>query len=450
MRSVATVLLALGLIGAADAASHPNFLIILLDDVGVTDVGAYDEGLDLPKTPTIDAVAERGVLFRNAWSNPVCSPTRATIQTGRYSFRTGIGFIVDDLIHALDPAEVTLPELLDTSPAGYRHAAIGKWHLGNDTVGGALAPNIAGYDHFEGTLTSINDCCVSYYDWTKVTNGSKTTETKYNTTACVDDALRWIEKQRRRSPWLCYLAFNAPHFPYHAPPTSLHTVDLTGLPTPTVVPRPYYKAMVEAVDSEIDRLLTSLGPELDDTYVFILGDNGTPAEVIAPPTPPIHGKPSLYEGGINVPLIVSGPGVAERAECGGLVNTVDLFATVAELAAIDPLALLPPTHQLDGISLVPYLTQPDLPSLRPWAFSEIFDPNGAGPHDFIGHAIRDERYKIVRSSVLNNPEYGDAMFDLIADPYEHVNLLNGTLTAAQAQKYDELNRALDDLLDSEP
>ncbi len=121
-----------------------NVLILVADDLGVNLVGAYAKGADPAPTPNIDALAARGVLFRRAWSNPLCSPTRATIQTGRYSFRTGIGWLIP-VLHkgpALDPSKMTLPDLLG-SRAGYATAAFGKWHLGNRSNGGMLSPIVA-------------------------------------------------------------------------------------------------------------------------------------------------------------------------------------------------------------------------------------------------------------------------------------------------------------------
>ncbi|MHC5212536.1 MAG: sulfatase-like hydrolase/transferase, partial [Planctomycetota bacterium] len=137
----------------SQGVSRGNVLIVVADDLGVDMVGAYGEGSDPPPTPVIDSLASQGVLFRNAWSNPVCSPTRAALLTGRPAFRNGIGYIVDASPNnlALPYAEVTLPEMLALGTGGnYRSGAFGKWHLGNDSVGGALAPNLAGFDHFAG------------------------------------------------------------------------------------------------------------------------------------------------------------------------------------------------------------------------------------------------------------------------------------------------------------
>ena len=128
------------------SGARPNVLLLVADDVGVENVGCYAEGSDLPPTPNIDALSQSGILFRNTWSYALTSPSLAPIYTGRYGFRTGIGVVfspttVPDFgatAHPMQLSEFTLPELLDLGSSGYRHAMIGQWHLGNDTVGGIV------------------------------------------------------------------------------------------------------------------------------------------------------------------------------------------------------------------------------------------------------------------------------------------------------------------------
>ena len=257
----ALLMCALGIPSAPRDArgGQPNVLLILADDLGVEGLAAYQEGSDYPLTPTIDLLAQNGLLFRNTWSNPNCSPTRATILTGRYALRTGIGSIVSQGTSGLPLSETTLPELLDLATSGYAHAMIGKWHLGHDAASGAsLAPNLAGFSHFDGTLRSTlgNQRGLSYYNWPRTTNGSTALEGTYNTTALVDSALSWIGEQT--TPWFCFLSFHTPHEPWHAPPSGLYTEDLSGL-NPSESPRPFYKAMIEAMDTEMGRLLAGLG-----------------------------------------------------------------------------------------------------------------------------------------------------------------------------------------------
>lgn len=361
--------------GQAALVAPGNVLLLIADDMGVDQLAAYGLGKDLPPTPNLDRMAAQGVLFRNAWSQPLCSPTRATVQTGRYGFRTTIGTNVEP---GLPLAEVTLPEMLALGTGGLTTSAlIGKWHLGTLQVGGDLAPNAAGYGHFAG---SLDGQIGSYFRWRKVVNGVASIATRYNTSACVDDALSWIGQQTGR--WVCVVAFPAPHAPFEPPPPRLHTQVL-----PQITPhmscegvdpseiRPFYKATIQALDTEIGRLLAGL-PDRDRTTVLFMADNGTSPCAMSPQFQR-WGKGSLHEGGINVPLIASGYRVAGPGVCSSLVNTSDVFATVAELAGVDLAATLP-GHVLDSVSFAPCLAQPTL-SLRPWTYAGFFTPNGNSP-----------------------------------------------------------------------
>ena len=368
--------------GPQSTAPNPpeNVLILVADDLGVDMIGAYGVGTDLAPTPNLDALAARGVRFANAWANPICSPTRSTLQTGRYCFRTGVGQVVDCSLSpmtlpsdGLSNDEITLAEMVRMrSGAPFSSAAIGKWHLSTAFQGGLLAPNLQGYDHFEGLFCGSPD---SYFDWTKVTNGTATNETEYITTHNVNNALSWISQATE--PWLCYIGFSNPHAPYHAPPANLHTIDLSGAGPPASDPRPYYKAQVEALDTEIGRLLTSLGAALNNTTVIFIGDNGTPDEVIQPPYTPIQGKRTLYQGGVHVPLIISGPRAKIPGVSNALVGSVDVFATAAELAGVDLREVQPPGGNLDSVSLVPYMEDSSTASQRQTIMSELFGPNGS-------------------------------------------------------------------------
>ena len=177
--------LLLGALLPLGAAAQQNVLIVIADDLGVDQLRVYDAGDDAPSTPTINALASQGVVFRNAWANPICSPSRAALQTGRHGFRTGVGWLIDSDLPALPLAEITLPELLDRgTDSGWEHALIGKWHLGNGNVGGNLNPNLQGYDHFSGTLGNFtsNGQNWSYTNWLKVVDGAESISNVYATT----------------------------------------------------------------------------------------------------------------------------------------------------------------------------------------------------------------------------------------------------------------------------
>lgn len=425
---------------AGSATAQDNVLLLLADDLGVDRVAAYGEHPDPGRTPVIDALAAGGVLFRNAWASPSCSPTRAGLMTGQHAFRTGVGFPIDPKAdrHALWAGETTLPRLLEPDVACL---LVGKWHLGLDQpglpgLGPALQhPLACGFRRFWGSFSGISQPALvndDYTDWVKVVDGVPQHCTTYNTTATVDDALALIATTPE--PWFACVAFNAPHHPYHAPPPELH-----GFTLPPTVAQDlplHAKAAVEAMDTEIGRLLDSLDPGVRSrTLVIFAGDNGTAVEATTAPFPPAHAKGTVYEGGLNVPLVVSGPGVAQGAECAGLVTTTDLFATIADVFGAEQ------ATGLDSVSLRPYFSDPGRPSLRATVFAETFKPNGFAPWSERSRAVRDARFKLIRRQAGTGQV--DRMFDLAGDPFEQVDLLASPLSPEAAAAHAALLVALD-------
>lgn len=218
------------------------------------------------------------------------------------------------------------------------------------------------------------------FTWPRVENGVLQVVDVYATTGTVDAALARLSEAPE--PWLCSVAFHASHAPFQAPPADLSS---SGLPPGGFAvgdPRPWFAAMVEAMDTELGRLLDTLdvlSPGLRGrTNVIFPGDNGTPGEVTSPPFKIGHAKGTLHEGGVNVPLIVAGPAVpTPGGECAALVSTVDLLPALADLAGLATDQLLPDVL-LDGASLVPFLVDPALPG-RPRVFTEQDQPHGVLP-----------------------------------------------------------------------
>jgi arylsulfatase A-like enzyme len=420
-----------------------NILLIISDDIGVDWASCYATGANLPSTPNLDRLCEEGVVFTNAWAYPVCSPTRATMLSGRYGFRTGVGAPVARNEDGLDPDELTIPDLLDMAPGvPYAHAAIGKWHLGGANNGRRNSPGRLGFSHYSGAIGGgVGD----YYDWTKTVNGSNSSVTRYATSETIDDALGWIDDQD--SPWFLWLAFNAPHAPFHLPPDDLHSVEgLTGTTQHIAAnPSDYYRAMIEAMDTEIGRLLGSLDPEVRArTDVIYIGDNGTPGRVARAPLTRTTAKDSLYQGGVHVPLVVAGPSVANGGRSvDALATATDIFATVLDLAGIDLETAIPDGTRVDSLSLVPYLTGEEPETPRTHAVAEIFGANSMP--DRVGKAIRGTRYKLIRFDTR-----GDELYDLVSDPDETDDLLSSPpLSAVEQTAYDELRETLETLLATE-
>ncbi len=414
------------------AQARDNFLILVLDDVGVNGIDIYSrddvyghpgEGAAPGPTPNIDDLAAAGVLFRNAWAAPVCGPSRFATMTGRYAFRTGAG----SNGQSLSEDDVILPEIVAGT---HRNAAIGKWHLGggrNDTD----HPIEVGFEYYAGGLGGgIGD----YEAWRKVTNSTTTATviedpyTTYATTDVVDEALARIAEYGEE-PWLLWLAFNASHSPFHVPPGSLTTMAVdAGSDTPTK-----WKAAIEAADTEIGRLLANIPDDvLADTTIILLGDNGTPRGATEMPFDNTRAKGSVYEGGVNVPFIVVSPRVDPvdaGSESNALIHVVDIFATIAEIAGAS-------AGTEDSVSLVPYLENPSLPTQagRTAGYAESFTPNGPGPYTSEDRVIRDDRYKLIWRDGAPAEFY-----DLQDDRWEDQNLLpESDLTPEQAAAYGRM------------
>lgn len=419
-----------------------NVLLVLIDDVGTDKIGAYGESTEI-RTPVIDALAADGMLFRQAWAAPACSPSRAQLETGRYARRTGYGgnHQEEDAPFLFGPGEISLAELVDHAPeAHWTTALMGKWHLNSSTL-----PELEGWDFFSGTLTNLHGPTgelASYYRWRKWTaDGRVVTSTTYATTDTVDDSVRFL--QQASEPWLLHVSFNAAHDPFEAPPPTLHTRgDLTGASTLEL-----HRAMVEAVDTELGRLLEALAPDVRArTLIVVAGDNGTTEEVFEDPTT-IGGKLSMRETGVRVPLIVVGPQIRHPGtESSALVGLVDVFPTVAEVAGIEP-TTLPDADDpsrpliLDGASLLPVLADPSV-EIHPTIYTDVFQPNGVdAEHTSDKAALRDQRFKLIRFRLSGK----DELYEIDPVTFEEgPNLLaGGALTREQAEAYDRL-RAEDD------
>ncbi|MBM3847476.1 MAG: hypothetical protein FJ405_14485 [Verrucomicrobia bacterium] len=434
MKSFVTFLLSLTLLSSSGATQ--NILVVVADDLGMDSLGLYNHepAASLPPTPNIDSLAARGVRFTSAYAYPVCSPTRAAMMTGRYAFRTGVNDILSTPAQqGLFQQELTLPELLAPT---HRTGSFGKWHLG----GGATGPNIVGgWSHFAGSLGgALGMNATNFYLWSKTTNGStRANHYGYATTDNINDSIQWLGQQGTNR-WLLWLAFNAPHTPYHLPPAHLCPRYATLSGTATDIqrnPRRYFEASVEAMDTELGRLLASIDRQM--TTVIFVGDNGTQQRVIQPPFN-IAGraKDSLYEGGVRVPLIIAGPDIVDPGRASSeIVHVVDVFATVVEFAGIKPTSALPARMPNDSRSLVPILRN------EPWLPAETAilteDGSSTPSGSLTGRAVRLGDYKLIRWDTN-----AEELYRLSVDPLESTNLLTQTLTPAAEDMLLELRHRL--------
>ena len=259
-----------------------------------------------------------------------------------------------------------------------------------------------------------------------------TTSTVYATTDTVDETLKVIAQAKaEKKRYLAWTAFNAPHNPWHVPPAKLHPK--TPLPPTGATNRAKFEAMVEAMDTEIGRLLGQV--DLADTTVIFIGDNGTQGTVVAPPYPRDKAKATMYEGGIRVPLLIAGAGVVSpNRRVTALVSAVDLFPTILQLAGIDAAAV----PRTDGVSLMPYLQARAHPAPRAWLYSEQFT---ASFNTRWERAMRTGRYKLIERF-----DGSREFYDLGNDVFEATNLLLGTLSSDQSSALTLLDRQIDALL----
>lgn len=361
--------------------------------------------------PNIQTLCDSGLVFENAYSAPVCSPTRATIMTGQYGFRTGVGAAIPpNGTNGLDSSVTSLFDVI--ADTGYSSNLLGKWHLAG--AGASLNhPSEFGVSDYWGLFKGgVRD----YNAWDAVTNGAEVKVDEYATTAITNRALDWIGAQEE--PWFLWLAYNAPHTPFHLPPSELHSSG--DLPTDEASiddnPLPYYNAMLEALDTEIGRLLGTLD---DDTIVIFIGDNGSPNQVVGEIFGDHKAKATIYEGGTHVPLIVAGPGI-EPGRTEAFVETVDLFTTIAGMAGAEAPAV-------DGYDFAPALTGKDL--TRDFIYVEHFleDRSDAKPSDVFGWALREGDYKLV---AIEDTEF--ELYDLAADPRELNDLLADGISDEEA------------------
>ncbi len=375
---------------AGSSRRAPNFVFILIDDMGWTDLGSY--GSDLYETPNIDRLASEGMRFTDAYAAcAVCSPTRASIMTGKYPARINItdwigggqmGMLLPaEYEHQLPLSEVTIAEAL--GEAGYATGYIGKWHLGDE----GYHPEDQGFDlniggHAAGHPSSYfwpyrrNPDAEAYWDVPDLEDGE---EGEYLTDRLTDEAVSFIEANRDQ-PFLLYLAHYAVHTPVQSKPdlTERYREKIGSMPTPEgetsrtehdgwgvtnlVQDDPAYAGMVQSVDESVGRVMEALKAigEYRNTIIIFMSDNGgltTFARSSNAPTavlPLRAGKGWYYEGGIREPMIIRWPGrVREGSVCGEPVTSTDFYPTMLAMAG---LAQNPAQHR-DGLSLVPLLEE---------------------------------------------------------------------------------------------
>jgi arylsulfatase A-like enzyme len=397
-------------------------LLIVSDDLGYADLGCYG-GKDI-RTPNLDRLAEQGVRLTDFYaSSPICTPTRASLITGRYPQRFGFDWVIryDEKDRGLPSRGVSLPQLLRRR--GYATALFGKWHLGYKP---RFAPNAHGFEEFFGFLAADLD----YFAHTDAngdpglyTNAKPCEEKGYLTDLITGHALAFL-KRGRKGPFFLEVAYNAPHWPFQAPdrPDDRRTKTTYGPETGT---RGDYVKMVERMDLGVGKLLAALDETgaAGNTLVVFLSDNG--GERLSDNGPLFHGKYTLWEGGIRVPCLLRWPGVLPgKKVCRQPAIVMDLTASLLAAAGAAP----PPDIPLDGEDVLPVLSGrgPERERTFFWRLPR--------PDDQFGQkAVRRGRWKYLYDREM------ELLFDLEQDPGERRNL---------ACRHPEVVKALRTALDA--
>ena len=340
----------------AASAAQPNIIHIVSDDLGWKDVG-FNGCTDI-KTPNLDALAAGGARLTQFYAQPMCTPTRAALMTGRYPFRYGLQTIVipGPAGYGLDTSEYLMPQTL--KDAGYNTAIIGKWHLGHADV--KYWPKQRGFDYQYGPMIGELD----YYthsdagvlDWFR--NNKPVKEPGYTTQLLGADAVNYINAQSAEKPFYLYLTFNAPHTPYKAPQDYVDRYKNIEDPT-----RRVYAGMVSCMDDEIGKVIAALEKKglRENTVIVFNSDNGgtrsamfagqmadlSKVKIPCDNGPYREGKGTLFEGGCRVAAFANWPGRIAPATVDGMIHVVDMFPTFASLAG----ATTAKSKPLDGLNV---------------------------------------------------------------------------------------------------
>jgi arylsulfatase B len=413
--------------------NKPNILYIVADDLGWKDVG-FNGATDI-KTPNLDKLAQTGARLEQFYAQPMCTPTRAAVLTGRYPNRYGLQTIVIPSVssYGLATDEWLLPQAL--KEAGYHTAIIGKWHLGHGDR--KYWPRQRGFDYQYGPLIGELDYFTheehGVLDWYRDNKPVK--EKGYTTALLGDDAVKYVNERSAAAPFFLYLAFNAPHTPYQAPQDYIDRYSNIEDPT-----RRTYAAMVTCLDEQVGRVIAALDKKnlRDNTLIVFQSDNGgtrnamftgvmadvSKIKIPCDNGPYREGKGTLYEGGTRVCALANWPGhVPGGIVVKEMIHVVDMYPTLAKLAG----ASIAKCKPLDGLDVWDTIS-----AGKPSPRSEIVynvEPFRA--------AIRQGEWKLIWRPLLPSSV---ELYNIVTDPSETHNAAK-----EHSDKVAELQKRVEEL-----
>jgi len=431
--------------GMAQSVQHPNVLLIITDDQGYGDLSFT--GNPHLQTSVIDKLARESIRFDNFYVCPVSAPTRSALMTGRYSLRTG----VHDTYNGgaiMTSSEVTIAEML--KDAGYNTGIFGKWHLGDNYP---CRPEDQGFDesviHLSGGMGQVGDITTyfkgdsSYFDPVLWHNGEQQSYDGYCSDIFAEQAINFISKNTK-TPFFCYLSFNAPHTPLQVPneyyqmfrdvdPASGFENDSRPFPKMSANnledARKVY-AMVKNIDDNVGKVLALL-QELglrENTIVIFMTDNG-------PQQPRYNAgmrglKGSVYRGGVRVPFYLSYPALFKgNRNISATSANIDILPTIADICN----AKAPSDRIIDGKSLLPLLKGTDVE----WADRPLFFYwTRKYPELYNNVALQKGKYKLVGHTDFNSLINQFELFDIEKDPYEQNNIIEANREFGSEMKKD--------------
>ncbi len=427
-----SILLLLALCPSLCVTAKPNIVYFLVDDLGYADCG-FNGGKDI-RTPNIDKLAKEGAVLKSYYVQPVCSPTRSALMTGRYAIHTGVYNVVrPGAPWGLPLAERLLPQAL--KEVGYTTAICGKWHLGEFQSN--YTPTHRGFDHqyghYFGALDYFKHDRDGKMDWYR--DDKPLVEEGYTTHLVAKEACRLVREQAADKPLFLYVPFNGIHSPHQVPDS--YTEPYKDLPKL----RQTIAGMLSAVDEAIGQITAALDEkgQRQNTLIIFSSDNGGPGPGNATMNTPLRaGKGTLYEGGIRVCSFATWPGkIPAGITIDEPMHAVDWFPTLVKLTGAPAEQNLAP----DGLDIWPVLTQ-----------------GAKSPHEALflpGMAPEKMALRMGDWKLLLNPSDKDAeeakgsekssgkmeLYNLASDIAEKTNL-----AASQPEKLAEMRARLDAII----